>query len=264
MTNIANPRAETLYGFPQPNQRMNPLPIIANRAPRTTDVGYPIGQPWIYKNNGGYELIGVSQGIANWQATSGSGSVVSIAGTANQITVTNSSGSVTLSFPSAITAPGSILATTSVASTTTMTAGTGLTATTGNIVATAGAVNAGTSMTATSGNITATNGNLVLGTAGNKLVYSSVASTTTAGANSAGRVTLVAGTATVSTTAVTANSLIRLTRQSIGSTGAAALGLLSVGTISAGVSFIISALNPANATALATTDVSEIFWEIVN
>jgi hypothetical protein len=105
---------------------------------------------------------------------------------------------------------------------------------------------------------------LVLNTAGNKQVYTSVAATTTAGANSAGRVTLVGGTATVSTTAVTGSSLIRLTRQSVGSTGANDLGILSVGTIVAATSFVINAWTVTDATALQADDVSEIFWEIVN
>ena len=123
---------------------------------------------------------------------------------------------------------------------------------------------AGTSLTATLGNITATNGNIVRGTAGNKDVYTSVASTATAGANSAGTVTLVGGTATITTTAVTASSQIRLYRQGVGSTGAAALGMLSLGTVSAGVSFIINAVQAADATALQASDVSVIGWEIVN
>lgn len=153
---------------------------------------------------------------------------------------------------------------------TTVTAGTGITSTTGNIVATAGQVNAGTSMTAgtsitaTLGNITATNGNFVKGTAGNKDVYTSVATTTAAGANSAGTVTLVGGTATVSTTAVTASSKIRLDRQGVGATGANPLGILSVGTISAGTSFVINAVQVASATSLQASDVSSIWWEIVN
>ncbi len=125
-----------------------------------------------------------------------------------------------------------------------------------------GAFNAGTVTSA--GAITATNGNMIKGTAGNKDVYSSVATTITAGANSAGTVTLSGGTATVSTTAVTASSKIRMTRQGIGSTGAAALGQLSVGTITAGVSFIINAVQAADATALQASDVSSIWWEIVN
>lgn len=127
-----------------------------------------------------------------------------------------------------------------------------------------GSITAGTTLTATLGNITATNGNIVRGTAGNKDVYTSVASTVTAGANSAGKVTLVSGAATITTTAVTAASQIRLYRQSIGATGAAALGELTLGTISPGVSFIINSVQPANATVNQTTDVSSIGWEIVN
>lgn len=127
-----------------------------------------------------------------------------------------------------------------------------------------GSVTAGTTLTATSGAITATNGNLVLGTAGNKIISTSVASTTTAGANSFGTVTLSSGTATISTTAVTASSIIMLTRQSAGSTGANPLGMLSVGTISAGTSFVINALTTANSTTNVATDVSVVGWMIIN
>lgn len=127
-----------------------------------------------------------------------------------------------------------------------------------------GSVTAGTTITATSGAITATNGNLVLGTEGNKLVSTSVASTTTAGANSFGTVTLSSGTATISTTAVTASSIIMLTRQSPGSTGANPLGMLSVGTIVANTSFVINALTTANSTTNVATDVSVVGWMIIN
>jgi hypothetical protein len=127
-----------------------------------------------------------------------------------------------------------------------------------------GSLTAATTITATLGAITATNGNLVLGTAGNKVLSTSVGTTTAAGANSYGSVTLVGGTATVATTAVTASSLIYLSRMSVGATGAAALGILSVGTITAGTSFVINAWLTANATSLATTDVSNIAYQIVN
>lgn len=126
------------------------------------------------------------------------------------------------------------------------------------------AIDATTTITATLGNITATNGNFVKGTAGNKDVYTSVATTTTAGANSAGTVTLVGGTATISTTAVTAASKIRIYRQGIGATGAAALGKLTIGTITAATSFVINSVQAADATALQASDVSVVFWEIVN
>lgn len=135
--------------------------------------------------------------------------------------------------------------------------------TTGNTAVT-GSLTASTSLTATLGNITATNGNHVFGTAGNKIISTSVATTLAAGANSFGTVTLSGGTIVVSTTSVTASSIIMLTRQTVGATGAAALGMLSVGTIVAGTSFVINAWQTANATALATTDVSNIGWMIIN
>ena len=125
-----------------------------------------------------------------------------------------------------------------------------------------GAFSAGTVTSAS--NITATNGNLVFGTAGNKIISTSVGTTATAGANSFGSATLVSGTVTIATTAVTANSLIKLSRQSIGSTGANPLGMLTVGTITAGTSFIINAATTASATTTVTTDVSVVNWEIVN
>lgn len=105
---------------------------------------------------------------------------------------------------------------------------------------------------------------LHFGTAGNKIISDNVATTTTAGDNSFGTVTLVNGTATISTTSVTANSIIMLSRQGIGSTGAAALGVLTIGTIVAGTSFVITAVQPADATAAQTTDVSVIGWMIIN
>ncbi len=266
-----------------------PNVIFAQRAPVTgTDVAFRKGDLWVDSTNlASYQFAGDPAGT--WIAlgtgavggvvtlTGGSGGArsptagnINLLGTASQITSTGSGSTITFSIPAAFIAPGSIASTTTVTSgtaliaTTTVTAGTGITATTGNITATAGSVNAGTSITATLGNITATNGNIVRGTAGNKDIYSSVASTTTAGANSAGKVTLVAGTATISTTAVTTNSIIRLTRQGVGATGAAALGMLSVGTIVNATSFVINAWSVADATALATTDVSSIGWEIVN
>ncbi len=80
----------------------------------------------------------------------------------------------------------------------------------------------------------------------------------------AGTVTLVGGTATISTPYVTANSKIVLSRQGIGSTGAAALGILTVGTITANTSFVINAVQAADATALQASDVSVIYWQLIN
>lgn len=198
---------------------------------------------------------------------------VFLATNAEAVTGTDANKAITpASLSARLAAPGAIGGTTPAAGTfTAVTATTGnITATLGNIVASAGSVSAattvtgGTGVTATSGNITATNGNIVRTAAGNKDVYGSVATTTAAGANSAGTVALTGGTATVATTAVTANSQIRLYRQGIGATGAAALGHVTLGTKTAGVSFVINAVQAADATALQASDVSVIGWEIVN
>ena len=230
------------------------VPFISTMAPSSSSVNFPIGKRWVVPTVGEYVLQALSSAGATLTATwtllgtnggplntltgdSGgaltpSSNNINILGTANQVTTTGSGATLTLSTPATFVAPGSIAATTSV--------------------------------TATLGNITATNGNFVKGTAGNKDVYTSLATTTAAGANSAGTVTLAGGTATVATTAVTAASKIRISRQGIGATGVAALGILTIGTIVAGTSFEINAVESADATGLQVTDVSVVFWEIVN
>jgi hypothetical protein len=140
------------------------------------------------------------------------------------------------------------------------------TLTIGNVTFTSNALTAGTltlSYATSRLGPTNMNGNLTFGIEGNK-ISTPVATTTTAGANSFGSVTLVGGTATVSTTSVTTNSLVYIWRQSIGATGAAALGQLTVGTITNGTSFVIRAVQAADATALQASDVSVIGWMIVN
>ena len=230
------------------------VPTYQTRAPAATDVNWSLGKRWLFIGTGEYVLASLTNAggtlVANWTllgtnggplntltgdsggALTPSSNNINILGTANQVTTTGSGATLTLSTPATFVAPGSIAATTSV--------------------------------TATLGNITATNGNFVKGTAGNKDVYTSLATTTAAGANSAGTVTLAGGTATVATTAVTAASKIRIYRQGIGATGVAALGALTIGTIVANTSFVINAVESADATGLQVTDVSVVFWEIVN
>lgn len=238
-----NNNSITGYGVGSPQIGLAPVPEKWDRAPTVNDLGFPIGYLAVY-NGTVYASAGASAGLAIWVVLGGGSSDVNtinnlsptagnidIVGTANRLTVSNLGSTVTLTLPNAVS---------------------GLTSLSAN------------SLTAASGNITATNGNIVRGTAGNKDVYTSVASTDAAGANSAGSVTLVNGTVTVATTAVTASSLIRLTRQSIGTTGANLLGMLTVGTITPATSFVINALEPANATLVETDDQSVVFWEIVN
>jgi len=211
------------------------VPHIDVRIPSTMDWNYPIGKEWIYTGNSIWKLLSISSSLgvntANWvQIASSTGAIVSVLGTANQITATTAADVATLSIPATFIAPGSIAAT--------------------------------TTLTATLGNIIATNGNLVLGTAGNKIVSTSVGTTTTAGANSFGSVTLVGGTATISTSAVTANSLIFLSRTAVNAS--TALGILNVGTIVGGVSFVINAATQGTPGTPLAADISTIAYMIVN
>lgn len=89
-------------------------------------------------------------------------------------------------------------------------------------------------------------GNLELQMLGNKIKIP------TGTNSSAGQATLVGGTVTVSTTAVTASSLIFLTNGGVSGTQ----GFLSVGTITAGTSFVIN--------SSSGTDTSTINWIIIN
>lgn len=98
-----------------------------------------------------------------------------------------------------------------------------------------------------SGN-TLMNGNLTLGTAGNKI------NITTGSNASIGTATLSGGTVTVSTTAVTASSIIFLTDATTGAL--TNIGTPTVGTITAGTSFVINSSN--------VLDTSNINWHIIN
>jgi hypothetical protein len=220
------------------------------RPPTTTDILYQVGTEWIDTvGNAVYFLTSFSASAnvtsANWVSSGGATTEIStltgntgtatpvggnilVAGTASQITTAASGSTVTLSLPAAITAPGSLT------TTTTLTGGTGVTATTGNV--------------------TVANGNLAFGTSGNKLISTSVGSTTAAGANSFGTVALVSGTATVATTSVTASSMIFLTCQALGTV--VAPSALCVSAKTASTSFVINASQ--------ATDTSTVAWFIVN
>lgn len=90
-------------------------------------------------------------------------------------------------------------------------------------------------------------GNLALLAAGNKIKIAT-GSNASVGTSAA----MTAGTITINTTAVTANSQIFLTHASVGGTQ----GILSVGTITAGTSFVIN--------SSSATDTGTVNWLIIN
>jgi hypothetical protein len=121
---------------------------------------------------------------------------------------------------------------------------------TGNTAVT-GSLTASTTLTATAGAITATNGNLVLGTTGNKLViHASTAASDSIGTS----VAMTAGSVTVSTSAVTASSIIFVSINTIGGTAGAVSA--PVASIVPGVSFVIN--------SSSGSDTSTVNYWIVN
>lgn len=105
-------------------------------------------------------------------------------------------------------------------------------------------------------------GNLNLKTAGNKI---KIATGTNA---SVGTATLVNGTITISTTAVTASSLIMISRnRTNASTKVGDLctsTLAGATTITAGTSFVINSIQHSSPNLLETGDQSTVFWQIIN
>lgn len=147
---------------------------------------------------------------------------ISISGTNDQITTTASLHAITLSLPTDLVAPGSITATDNITSN-------------GNILGSS--VTATHDITSSFGDLKLTQGKLVIPAAPNASV---------------GTATLVGGTATISTNQVTALSLVFLTNAAPSGTP----GILSVGTIVPGISFIIN--------STSSLDTSHVNWWIIN
>ncbi len=127
------PRSNNLYGFPQPLTQVFPAPIIAQRAPTTADIQYPIGQIWVDEvGNDAYILVDVTAATATWDViaitpgnvdtlTGNSGGAISpsagninVVGTANQITTVGSGSTITWSLvgpytPATYTAHGVLI-----------------------------------------------------------------------------------------------------------------------------------------------------------
>ena len=164
-----------------------------------------------------------------------------MAGTANQITTTGGTNTLTFSLPSAITAPGSLTTTTSLAATTTVTAGTGVIATTGGV-------------TATAGDITATAGNVIINGAAKQLRAHGGA-----GTDFIGQATLTNGTVTVANTNIATTDRIFVTRSAVNASSA--LGVFKV-VKTASTNFVITACKPADGTT-ETGDASTVDYFIV-
>lgn len=222
-------------GFVYPQFLGTPL-----RAPTTQDIYNP-GTRW-QDNSVNPPVQYYTVGAGLWYQTANTAfGVSSVTGTANQIVASPTTGNVILTIPATFIAPGSI------ASTTTLTGGTGITATTGNIVASSGNISAsgtvtgGTGVIATTGGVTATAGNLVA-TAGNLNLNGAASKINinagTPASASVGVSAAMSGTpgaVTVTSSAVTAQSVILFSRATTGGTP----GQVSI-TAQAGGSFTLT------------------------
>jgi hypothetical protein len=86
------------------------VPHYDVRSPTTTDVNYPLGKRWLYVGNSIWELLSITSTAgfpsANWvELASSTGAILAVIGTANQITASNTAGTVTLSIPTTFIAP---------------------------------------------------------------------------------------------------------------------------------------------------------------
>lgn len=67
-------QSPNLYGFPTPINTVFPAPIIAQRAPTTSDIEYPPGQVWVDQaGNEVFFLVEVVAGSARWDLAAGTG-----------------------------------------------------------------------------------------------------------------------------------------------------------------------------------------------
>ena len=237
---------ESLYGYPQGVVPQFPSPFVANRAPSTLDTGFPLGQIFVDKLHGTVSMLVTNAGgTATWLSLGGSLTPTVVTATATNFVTATVATSTTLNgnrwSGTGTDAAINLLLTPKGAG--------GVTVTTGALTVTAGAI------TATLGGITATNGNISMGTIGNGLRV-------TEGVNARmGQATLIAGSKVVANTSVAATTRIFLTRSSIN--GSAAIGMISAGTITPGVSFVINALDPAAPAGLIAADVSIVNWFLV-
>ena len=68
---VPNQRA---LGINQPSVKLAPLSIVAQRAPDTTDIGFPLGTNWLDQPDSAvYVLVSVDNGLVTWVTSPASG-----------------------------------------------------------------------------------------------------------------------------------------------------------------------------------------------
>lgn len=189
-----NLRLNRAYGFSRNAlQQVFPVPIVANRAPTTSDFA-PIGQSWIYSsNNAAYILVSIVSNIATWilvEAGGGGGVFSSLAVNPGPISLIGTTG---------INTSGSGVTSIGTGGTGAVHIGntTGGTAVTGTLSSTGATTLATTGASASSlGNVTGTSSLGLLSGTGGTLFSTGVTGTITLGlATMTGTITIGASTA---------------------------------------------------------------------
>lgn len=101
-------RTQQSAGLQQPFADVFPTPVVATRAPTSSDTRYPIGMSWINKSSGtAYVLLNVSGGSATWgSSTPGESEVDSLTPDTGTSPVEPSGGTITLTGGTNITTTG--------------------------------------------------------------------------------------------------------------------------------------------------------------
>lgn len=185
MGNFSN--FDKAYGLQNSLQSLAPRPIVAQRAPTTSDKA-AVGTTWVDTSAANvYILAQYAAGLATWnllEAGGGGGVFATLhvtgtsaldgavtAGSTLQVTgLATLTGGATTPANLVTTGTGSITSNTSITATTTVTAGTGITSTTGSIKATAGQVIAGGDVAGQASTTSLTNATQAPGAIANTLV----------------------------------------------------------------------------------------------
>jgi len=265
-----------------------PVPVIATRAPASTDIRFPLGQLWVRKDTAQvYILAQLSSGSASWTlASPGASDVDTLTGDSGGA-ISPAAGNITLAGGTNVTTAGAgstitinLDAAISLATSVTSplyTAGAGvdlaITAPNGQDAIVKMGDDAGSNKVSfiDSGDAEVANidsdGNLsaVGGTFSGNVVLSSVATQLQMNGGAVtdfiGQATLASGTVTVANTNISATDRIFLTRAALNSS--TALGELTVTAQTASTSFVITAIDPSDGTSTITGDTSIVNYVII-
>jgi len=232
-------RSNTVYGYPNPQLSAFPDPIVAQRAPTTSDKAV-VGQIWVDQvGQLSYIFIKNSAGNSVWVVQSNNGG----AAVFTSLTVNGTSiltGSLTQNGGATLINTDAIGQTINI--------GTGAAAK----VISIGSATAGSTLNLRATAQVDVESNLVLSTAGTKLILQGGAAT-----DFIGTTTLVAGTVTVANTNIAATDRIMLSRRTA---GGGAVGFLTY-VITPATNFVITSVDALGAAAV--TDTGDIDYIIV-